>query len=353
MELIKKGFHKDCVFIAFNYLGIKKLTLADIRENLKELHPAENLDITHKFLTLHVSGHAATAIVEIYLNRRPLSTHHVSLYKLKAGWKIVGKIVDIAGYTPPRERKAIKVDPQIYDAYVGEYAWGDRGFIKVIKENNRLFVRTPSSVRGAVELFPETETRFFTKVVETTVDFVKDNQGKVNELIILYNGQKTAARRIKPRVAVFTGQRQELKISAVVDGPFPEKTEALKKYGGNLPKGLIILNASPKGYAKGCFVVKQAAVISTRDLERVWRARLARGELGIGFRLKPGAAGRLAKYTAANKGKKVAIILGHRVMTAPTIQDVISNEGIISGRFTGEELDQIIIQLKLAISKSR
>ena len=111
--------------------------------------------------------------------------------------------------------------------------------------------------------------------------------------------------------------------------------------------------ANPKGFSKGCFVVKLAGVISTKDLQRVWRARLDNGALGVGFRLKPDAAGRLAKYTTANKGKKLAIILGNRVMTAPTIHDVISEEGIISGRFTEEELDQIIIQLKLAISKSK
>jgi preprotein translocase subunit SecD len=197
------------------------------------------------------------------------------------------------------------------------------------------------------------EEKAVKQVVEVTVDFVKDSHGKVNELIILYNGKKTTARRVKARVAVFTGQRKELKISAVVDGPFPAKADALKKYGGKLPEGVIILNASPKGYSKGCFVVKQAAVISTKDLQRVWRARLDIGGLGIGFRLKPDAAGRLAKYTAANIGEKLAIILGNQVITAPTTRDVISEEGIISGRFTEEELDQIIIQLKLAISKSK
>jgi len=47
------------------------------------------------------------------------------------------------------------------------------------------------------ELFPSSETEFFLKAVEAQVSFVKDDQGKVTELILNQNGRKMPAKKIK------------------------------------------------------------------------------------------------------------------------------------------------------------
>jgi hypothetical protein len=47
------------------------------------------------------------------------------------------------------------------------------------------------------EIFPESETKFFLKVVDAQIEFVKDASGKVTGLILYQGGQKLQAKKIK------------------------------------------------------------------------------------------------------------------------------------------------------------
>ena len=47
------------------------------------------------------------------------------------------------------------------------------------------------------DLFPTSETDFFLKAVEAQVSFVKDEQGKVTQLILNQNGRKMPAKKIR------------------------------------------------------------------------------------------------------------------------------------------------------------
>ena len=47
------------------------------------------------------------------------------------------------------------------------------------------------------ELFPTSETEFFLKVVEAQVTFVRDEAGKVTQLILNQNGRKMPAKKIR------------------------------------------------------------------------------------------------------------------------------------------------------------
>ena len=51
--------------------------------------------------------------------------------------------------------------------------------------------------QSKAELFPSSETDFFLKVVEARITFVKDEQGKVTELILSQNGRKMPAKKIR------------------------------------------------------------------------------------------------------------------------------------------------------------
>lgn len=44
------------------------------------------------------------------------------------------------------------------------------------------------------ELFPESETKFFLKVIDAKVTFVKDDTGKVTHLILHQGGDREAKR---------------------------------------------------------------------------------------------------------------------------------------------------------------
>ncbi len=61
--------------------------------------------------------------------------------------------------------------------------------------------------------------------------------------------------------------------------------------------------------------------------------------------IRQGAA-QFERFTAANIGKLLSIVLDDRVESVATIQDVISADGIIHGRFTVEEVDDIVLVLR-------
>jgi CubicO group peptidase (beta-lactamase class C family) len=98
-------------------------------------------------------------------------------------------------YELPVERVVVKVDPKIYDAYVGEYELEPNFVLTVTREGDRLLMQATG--QGKAELFPTSETNFFPKVVRADITFVKDAAGRVTHLVLNQNGRQMNAKKIK------------------------------------------------------------------------------------------------------------------------------------------------------------
>lgn len=92
-------------------------------------------------------------------------------------------------YEIPGQEVIAKVDPKIYDAYVGQYQLGPIT-LTVTHEGDRLLAQPTGQSKA--ELFPESETKFFLKVVDAKITFVKDESGKVTHLILHQGGDQKA-----------------------------------------------------------------------------------------------------------------------------------------------------------------
>jgi Domain of unknown function (DUF3471) len=68
----------------------------------------------------------------------------------------------------------IKVDSKIYERYVGKYQVGSNAPFDILVQNSKL-VRQG---RSTFELFPESETLFFSKAVDAQFMFIKDEKGQ-------------------------------------------------------------------------------------------------------------------------------------------------------------------------------
>jgi len=93
----------------------------------------------------------------------------------------------------PRVRVVAKVDPKIYDDYVGKYQLAPTFVLTVTRDGDRIM--TQATGQEKVEIFPESETKFFLKVVDAQVTFVKED-GKVAHLILHQNGRDMKAQRV-------------------------------------------------------------------------------------------------------------------------------------------------------------
>lgn len=93
----------------------------------------------------------------------------------------------------PPERKSIVLPVETLKQYVGTYELQPGVDVEMTLEGNQLMTQITGQPK--FPLFPETETRFFLKVVDAQVDFVKDPSGKVTEIILHQNGADHTAKR--------------------------------------------------------------------------------------------------------------------------------------------------------------
>ncbi len=95
----------------------------------------------------------------------------------------------------PRERVLAHVDPKIYGSYAGQYELAPNFILTITAEGGRLMGQATGQPK--LELFPESETRFFTVEVAVEITFVKDQGGNVTHLILRQGGQDIKAKKIK------------------------------------------------------------------------------------------------------------------------------------------------------------
>lgn len=113
--------------------------------------------------------------------------------------KVAGSLAAIvfgAKYDMPVEHKAINVPSSVLDQYVGEYLVQTSTTLTITKEGDKLMLSIPAQPK--MQLFPESETDFFLKIVDAQITFVKDASGKVTQLLFRQGrGQGIPAPKVK------------------------------------------------------------------------------------------------------------------------------------------------------------
>ena len=129
------------------------------------------------------------------------------------------------------------------------------------------------------------------------------------------------------------------------------REEVLANYGGQVPDDIEILEGDvtdPEGRRIGTqyYAVTRRSVVTGRDLKN---ARPSLGQFNepvVNFTFSPQGAERFGEVTGANIGRGLAIVLDDRVVSAPTIEDRISDSGIIRGNFTQREVEDLSLVLR-------
>jgi CubicO group peptidase (beta-lactamase class C family) len=98
-------------------------------------------------------------------------------------------------YELPVARVIAKVDPKIYDSYVGEYELAPGMTLTVTREGDSLMAQ-PTGQRK-VELLPTSETVFSPRAIRAEITFVKNEQGQVTHLVFNQGGRQQTAKKIK------------------------------------------------------------------------------------------------------------------------------------------------------------
>lgn len=90
----------------------------------------------------------------------------------------------------PSEKTEIDVPLDILNRYTGNYDFGGGFFIKIFIKDKKLFGQATG--QGAFELFAQSETEFFLKIVDAAITFNVDNTGVTTSMTLHQGGDMTA-----------------------------------------------------------------------------------------------------------------------------------------------------------------
>jgi len=94
-----------------------------------------------------------------------------------------------APLTPaPKARREIALDPSVLETYVGVYQLSPAFEIAITREGSILSLQATGQEK--LQLFAESPTEFFLRIVDAQVVFEKDATGKVTRLILHQGGQR-------------------------------------------------------------------------------------------------------------------------------------------------------------------
>jgi hypothetical protein len=112
------------------------------------------------------------------------------------GDEVVSKITDelarLALGVAPAHRQ-VKVDPRLYAGFEGSYQLGSAVFT-ITAKGERLFAKLTG--QRELEIFPESEYRYFYKAVDVVLTFEKDAAGKIDAVTVDQDDSKIRAKRL-------------------------------------------------------------------------------------------------------------------------------------------------------------
>lgn len=96
---------------------------------------------------------------------------------------------------PIPSKEAIEVSMDILKDYVGEYQLFPEFIMTVSLEGDQL--KAQATGQPMFDVYAESETKFFLKVVDAQIEFVRNSDGKVDKLILYQAGQRFEGERVK------------------------------------------------------------------------------------------------------------------------------------------------------------
>jgi len=172
---------------------------------------------------------------------------------------------------------------------------------------------------------------------------------KDNEILVQLPGEGDPSRA---KAVIQAGGQLELKL--VEDpSPYPSQTAALAAHGGVLPPGTELVpgrsdSRNPADTGEVWYLLSRTPVVTGRDLRSATENRNTNnpGQWQVNFSLSSEGAQRFGPFTEQNVHRQMAIVLEHRVYSAPVINSRIDDQGFIEGNFSQESAHDLALVLR-------
>jgi gamma-glutamyltranspeptidase / glutathione hydrolase len=163
----------------------------------------------------------------------------------------LGCAVAVSRYLSAVKDPAVaKVDPKVYDDYAGHYDFGDNYIITFRREGERLISLEPG--HAAVELLPETASKFFVRGEPGRLTFHRDESGRVDYVLSEWKKLRQKAERTSASSAIVTCTNAM--IVATTGGKAAEAALDILKEGGSAMDAALATALCEVVHAGGSYV---------------------------------------------------------------------------------------------------
>lgn len=121
--------------------------------------------------------------------------------------------------------------------------------------------------------------------------------------------------------------------------------ELLRPYGGTLPEGTKVFPYETRT-GETVYMLLEEVLMTARHVQEVYPTRDDRGLPAVGINLNREGGQIFANETEKHVGDHLAVVLDKKILTPPVIQQKLGSRFQITGRFTSNEVVDMVIKIK-------
>jgi preprotein translocase subunit SecD len=142
-----------------------------------------------------------------------------------------------------------------------------------------------------------------------------------------------------------------LEIKQSLGGPYPSEQSALQEKGGVLPPDAVLMQGKSIGSrstegGEQWYLISRASAVTGRDLRTAEPTTDENGQPAVRFILTSEGGRKFYTFTTAHVGDNLAVVLDNRVQEVAVIKEAIRDTGVINGRFTQQETQDLSMTLR-------
>ena len=142
-----------------------------------------------------------------------------------------------------------------------------------------------------------------------------------------------------------------LEIKQSLGGPYSSEQSALQEHGGVLPPDTVVMPGKSIGSRNSeggeqWYLISRASAVTGRDLRTAEPSTDENGQPAVRFILTSEGGRKFYSFTSAHVGDYLAVVLDNKVQEVAVIKEAIRDTGIINGRFTPQETQDLAMTLR-------
>jgi preprotein translocase subunit SecD len=142
-----------------------------------------------------------------------------------------------------------------------------------------------------------------------------------------------------------------LEIKQSLGGPYSSEQSALQEHGGVLPPDTVLMQGRSIGSRNSesgeqWYIISRASAVTGRDLRTAEPSNDENGQPAVRFILTAEGGRKFYSFTSAHVGDYLAVVLDNKVQEVAVIKEAIHDTGVINGRFTQQETQDLSMTLR-------